>query len=109
MFGEEAHCEPTRSAAAEDYVYKDDTAVEGTRFELGKRAMKRNKKEDWEDCWQKCKSGDIEGIPGDVKIKYYGNIKRIAKDYMLKPEDLENVCGEWIFGPPGVGKSRKAR
>lgn len=36
MFCAEAHVELCRSAAAEAYVWKDDTYVEGTRFEFGK-------------------------------------------------------------------------
>lgn len=36
LFCDKAHCELTRSKAADDYVWKDDTAIPGTRFELGK-------------------------------------------------------------------------
>ena len=35
LFGSSCHAEPTRSAAAEDYVWKEDTRVENTQFELG--------------------------------------------------------------------------
>jgi len=34
MLGQECHCELSRSEAAEEYVWKDDTCVRGTRFEL---------------------------------------------------------------------------
>ena len=36
-FGGHAHCEPTRSAAADEYVWKEETAVADTRFEFGNR------------------------------------------------------------------------
>jgi len=36
LFGRTVHAEPSRSDAAADYVWKEDTRVEGTQFELGK-------------------------------------------------------------------------
>lgn len=99
----------TDSARAEAYVFKEDTAVPGTRFELGAKKFNRNSHKDWERIWELARAGTLEEIPGDVKLKYYGNLKRIAKDHMPKPLDLEDVCGVWIWGAPGVGKSRKAR
>lgn len=33
IFGNECHAELTRSEAADEYVHKDDSYVEGTRFE----------------------------------------------------------------------------
>jgi len=40
LFCREAHLELTRSEAADEYVWKEDTAVPGTRFEYGLRAMR---------------------------------------------------------------------
>ena len=39
FFTNNAHAEPTRSTAAEEYVFKEDTAVPGTRFELGQKVV----------------------------------------------------------------------
>lgn len=61
------------------------------------------------DC---AKEGDMEGIreldPGTY-IRSYHAFKRIMQDNPVKPKDLEEVCGVWMWGPPGVGKSYLAR
>ena len=46
--------------------------------------------------------------PG-VFLRHYSTIRRIEQDYPIKPPDLKDVCGIWYYGPPGVGKSHKAR
>lgn len=60
------HWEPTRSAAADEYVHKDDTAVEGTRFELGGKSIRRNSATDWEVVRAAATSGDLSTVPADV-------------------------------------------
>ena len=60
------HWEATRSAAADDYVHKDATAVAGTRFEIGAKSFRRNSPTDWEDVRQCAKAGDFDSIPADV-------------------------------------------
>lgn len=109
IFGEKCHAEPSRSQAAEQYVIKDDTAIAGTRFELGQKPFQRNSKTDWDSARSLAKSGKLDDCPPDVYIKYYRTLKEIGRDHMTKPKDLDSVCGIWIYGPPGVGKSHFAR
>lgn len=108
-FCQSAHIELTRSQAAEAYCGKEDTRIPGTEFEVGMKAMKRNSKIDWAVQKQLALQGKMDDIDPSVFIQYYSTLKMIHKDYMTKPADLDAVCGVWIWGPPGVGKSRKAR
>lgn len=106
LFGNECHVELTRSSAANDYVWKDETAVQGTRFELGKLAVKRNSKEDWDAIWDSAKRGKLEEIPANIRVTSYNALSRIAKDYMQPIAKEKEV---WVFwGPTGTGKSRRA-
>jgi len=109
LFGNRTFAEPSRSEAAEAYVFKDDTAVEGTRFELGSKPFQRNSKTDWDAAKLAAKQGRLDDCPADVYIKYYRTLKSIAMDNMSKPNDLSGVAGIWIHGPPGTGKSHYAR
>jgi len=65
-----AHIEPTRSVAAEAYVFKEDTRVEGTQFEIGVKPFKRNSKTDWNAVRTNAQEGSFESIPDDVFVRY---------------------------------------
>jgi len=72
-FGDSAHVEATRSAAADEYVWKDETSVAGTRFELGKKPFVRNTVTDWDRIRELAVAGTLEEVPSDifVRLAYY--------------------------------------
>lgn len=106
IFGDKCHAEKTRSAAAEEYVWKQDTAIAGTQFELGTPSLKRNCEKDWDKILTSARSGSFNEIPGDVLIRCYGNIKKIRVDSLL-PEPIEKQVYVY-WGRTGSGKSRRA-
>lgn len=105
-FCDTAHCEVTRSKAADSYVWKEESAVPGTRFELGSKPLRRNDDRDWKAIWDNAKSGDFEQIPEDVRIRCYSNLRRIHADYS-KPTSQPRYCTVF-WGPTGLGKSFRA-
>ena len=44
-----------------------------------------------------------------VFLSHYRTIRAVHKDFGDRPDDLESVCGVWIYGAAGVGKSHYAR
>ncbi len=106
IFGNTCHAELSRSEAAEQYVWKDATSVEGTRFEWGAKPIRRNSKTDWESVWTSAKSGDLESIPAHVRVTSYRTLQSIRADHEFVPA-IERVC--YVFwGATGTGKSRRA-
>jgi len=105
-FCESAHCEPSRSVAADAYVWKEDTAVAGTRFELGAKPHRRNNKTDWSFVWTNAVSGNIDAIEPSIRVQHYRTLRTIKSDY-AKPIPQVRECVVY-WGPTGTGKSRRA-
>jgi len=107
-----AHIESSRSAALRDYVWKDDTAVDGSRFELGVEPQRRQRRElqrrghDWEAIYASARIGDLAAIPAHVRVTSYNVLKRIRADHLEPVGQTKTV--KVFYGAPGTGKSRQA-
>lgn len=106
IFGDGIHCELSRSNAASEYVWKEETRVEGTQFELGERLFKRNDPKDWDRIWELATTGDFAGIPAQIRVQSYHTLRSICADH-AKPLGMERTC-RVFWGRTGTGKSRKA-
>jgi len=107
LFGNQCHAELSRSAAANEYVQKDDTYIEGTRFSFGEAPLKRNDKTDWDKVKSLAIAGNIDAVPADIFIKHYHTLKKIKLDNMVFEDKVKNVRIYW--GVSGSGKSHRAR
>lgn len=105
VFGD-CHHEKTEGPAANDYVWKEDSRVAGTQFELGKQPVKRGVPKDWETIWESSKTGKIADIPADIRVRCYKTLKQIEKDHLTPLAMEREVIVYW--GEAGTGKSRKA-
>jgi hypothetical protein len=106
IFGDGAHCEPTRSQAARDYVWKQDTQVAGTQFELGKLPVRRNIATDWDAVWISATTGSFLDVPANLRVQHYRTLRTIAADYARPLPIVRSVFVFW--GSTGLGKSRDA-
>lgn len=102
-----AHWELSRSESVEDYVWKEETAVAGTRFEYGKKPFKRNAKTDWDSVWALAEKGEMSEIPAGIKIQHYFKLKAIRYD-SIEPIRRPNVEVDYYWGATGTGKSHAA-
>lgn len=99
------HWELTRSKAAEDYVWKEESRI-GEQFEFGEKPFNRSNKTDWAIVKQLAQQGKLNDIEPDIYVRYYSGLKNIAKDHMT-PEAMERTC-HVFWGPTKCGKSTAA-
>jgi len=104
-FGNTCHGELSRSAAANDYVWKESSRI-GQQFEFGTKPIRRNSKTDWEACWKSATKGDLMAIPASIRLVSYRTLLAIAADH-VKPTAIVRECFVY-WGKTGTGKSRLA-
>lgn len=67
-------------------------------------------KQKWFDALDAAKRGKFDEIDPHIQIQYFTSLRKIHHEHLLESApldgDLENL---WYHGPPGTGKSRKAR
>lgn len=102
-----------RDNGASDYCLKEETRVEGP-WEFGLKPARRNVKGDVASQNKRILELGPERCvdEGLIHIKDYLKIKVACNTYRLNttvPTDHTDTKGIWIWGKPGVGKSRKAR
>lgn len=110
------HLEPAKGDAETNrkYCTKEDV---NDFFEDGDRPRSRKEiGEDEQARWRKINevvmSGNMDQLLVDepeLWNRNYAGFRRIEKDYMKRPPDLETVCGVWVYGPPMTGKSTFVR
>lgn len=105
-FCDTCHAEATRSAAAEQYVWKESTAIPDTQFERGSKPLHRNDHRDWDAIRAAAIVGDYSSIPSDVFVRNYNSLRRITADHM-RPTPIERSCTVF-WGRTGLGKSHRA-
>jgi len=107
VFGNTVHAELSRSEASNDYVWKEETRVVGTQFELGQLAFKRNSQDDWAQVYKDAQEGNLDNIPKDILVRNYNSIKRIHVDHASPVfRGPQEVHVYW--GVTGSGKSHRA-
>nr|UOF82859.1 rep protein [Cressdnaviricota sp.] len=107
FFGTHAHVEASRSNAIEKYVWKEETKVAGTEFEIGQKSFRRNSVTDWGQVRHSAQTGEFERIPDEVLVRYYHSIRSLYKDSVracYRGKQLVNV----YYGCTGSGKSFRA-
>lgn len=73
---------------------------------LGKKPFKRASSTDWDSMVAYAKSGELDNIPSDCYVRYYGNLRRIACDHLRPLAIVRTIKVYW--GATNVGKSRRA-
>lgn len=100
------HFELTRSAAAGEYVWKDETSIPSTRFEFGCKPIDRSSPRDWEQTWELATKGDLMAIEASIRVQHYRTLRQISSDFG-EPTPMERSCFVY-WGATGTGKSRTA-
>lgn len=110
------HWEVARGSVADNDKYcskEGDFVTFGTRpLEQGVKGGEARRLQ-YVEAYNHAQQGEFDAIEASILLHCYGNIKRIHQDFILSRPLCnlvpDSVCGLWLCGPPGIGKSYYAR
>lgn len=105
------HYEQCKGSPASNILYckKEKNATEWGIPPKTAEEAGQMEKDRWTLALVNARKRKFEEIPPDIYIKYHSSIKRIAAESQQEIEPLSNVCGYWLYGNAGTGKSTAAR
>ena len=110
----QAHWEVSRgtNAEASNYCKKDGKYHEFGTLPLEQHAKGNKANSDkWREISDLAKAGKLSEIDAKYPkpfVNSYRNLQAIRKDHTPKLDNLAGVCGIWMYGHSGVGKTRLA-
>lgn len=106
-----AHIEKAngRPDQAADYCKKDGDYFEHGTAPVSPKRRGENEISRYEAAWKHAKTGNLEEIDADIRIRCYATLRRIKAEYQTKPESQVKMDFHWFWGPSGTGKSLTAR
>lgn len=109
-----AHLEVARGTPqqASEYCKKEGDYKEYGVIPVWKRntaVATKKRKADYDAAVDLAKKQKLYEIPSGLLSRHMSAYKQIARDHPPSLDDNEYLCGIWMYGPPGVGKSRSAR
>lgn len=105
-----AHWEASKGSADQNRVYctKDGNYIE-TGIIPSAKSKGAKEIERWDMARAAAVAGDFDSIPSDIYMRNHSTIKRMFLESQPVVDALSGVLiNEWLWGPPGTGKSTRA-
>lgn len=105
------HVEIARGSPTQcrDYCTKDADYFEDGQLPIEPAKKGELEQQRWRDARTNAIAGELDEIPDQIFVQHFNTIRSIAAHYAPESVSLPEVCGVWLFGTSGTGKTEAVR